>query len=258
MNNYSRDLPKIKYGEIKDLLQHLLLQLNSILITKFVGMYIGGSIANDSFDPITSDIDCYVITSSPLSKQMRNKIEEMHQRFYLSEHPYAKKIELSYIPQNDFLNFNPNHTRPYFNEGRFIQAHYGSNFVIELFVLREKGLTLIGPNIKDLIKKISTKDLKQAIKNNIHEYWEPTLNSLSKFEKSDYQVFAVLTMCRTLYSLKTDLIASKIEAGYWVIHHHTHWKDLIEQALAWKPNIEFNRIEETLKFIKYTFLHLKT
>lgn len=181
----------IKNIEISDLLFQLLQQVQSILTEKFIGMYIGGSIANNSFNLITSDIDCYVITSNFLSENIVHKIEEFHKQFYSSRLPYAMKIETSYIPQNDLLNFDPSSTRPYFNEGSFYFAEYGSNFLIELFMLREKGITIAGPDIKDLIKEISAQDLQQAIKKNLKEYWEPILSNLLKLIRSDYQVFAI-------------------------------------------------------------------
>ena len=62
--------------------------------------------------------------------------------------------------------------RPYFNEGRYYLGHYGYNYLIELFVLREKGISIAGPDIKCLIKEISTQSLKAAIQKNLHEYWE--------------------------------------------------------------------------------------
>jgi hypothetical protein len=65
-------------------------------------------------------------------------------------------------------------------------------------------------------------------------------------------VFAILTMCRTLYSLQRGSIASKTEAAQWVIKNiDTDWKDLIEKAISWKPYHVFNRLEETQRFVKY-------
>ena len=78
------------------------------------------------------------------------------------------------------------------------------------------------------------------------------LNDLEKLKRSDYQVFAILTMCRTLYSLETGMIASKTEAAQWAIKNlNVDWKDLIEKALSWKSHHAFNRLEETQQFVKY-------
>ena len=240
------------YSEINELLQQLLLQIQSILTDKFVGMYIGGSIASNSFHCETSDIDCYIITTSALDNNMINKIEEMHEKFYSSKLQYAKKIEASYIPQKDLLNFDPSGVRPYFNEGSFYLGQYGSNYLIELHVLRENGITIAGPDIKHLIKEISIQNMILAIQKNLYEYWEISLSDLKKFRRSDYQVFSILTMCRTLYSLETGRITSKTEASQWTIQKlDTRWKNLIELAIAWEPGQEINKLEETQEFVRY-------
>jgi len=242
-----------KHKEINELLQQLLTQVQSILKDKFVGMYIGGSLASDSFHFEKSDIDCYIITTSKLSKSMIKNIEEMHTQFYSSKFKYAKKIEASYIPQNDLLYFNPSGMRPYFNEGHYYLGEYGNNYIIELYVLRENGISILGPDIKRLIKEISTQDLILAIKKNLHEYWEATLSDFSKFRRSDYQVFAILTMCRTLYSLETGTITSKMEAAHWAIQTlGSNWKNLIERAIDWSPDQEINKSDEAQQFVKYT------
>lgn len=150
------------------------------------------------------------------------------------------------------MNFDPNGLRPYFNEGNFYQGQYGSNYLIELHVLRENGITIAGPDIKNLIKEISIQDLRVAIQKNLYEYWEISLNDFEKFRRSDYQVFAILTMCRTLYSLETGRITSKTEAAQWTMQKlDTKWKNLIELAIIWKPDQEINKLEETQQFVKY-------
>jgi hypothetical protein len=65
-------------------------------------------------------------------------------------------------------------------------------------------------------------------------------------------VFAILTMCRTLYSLETGKITSKIEAAQWAIQQlDIKWKNLIELAIAWEPSQEINRLEETQNFVRH-------
>lgn len=241
-----------KYREINELLQQLLLQVQSILTDKLVGMYVGGSLSTQSFHYETSDIDCYVITENILSNDAIPLIKEIHNKFYSSKLPYAEKIEASYIPQKDLLNFNPSGIRPYFNEGRFYMAEYGSSSIIELHVLREHAITMVGPDIKYLIRAISTQNLRTAILANLHQYWKITLDDFSKFSRSDYQVFSILTMCRTLYSLETGSITSKIGAAQWaLLQLDNQWKSLIEQALTWKPKQEMNKLEETQQFVRY-------
>lgn len=239
-------------SEVKDLLQEILKKLQSSLLGRLIGLYVGGSIANNSFNSNTSDIDCYIITTEPLSESSISQIEAIHHELYLSHIPFAKKIEASYIAQNDLWNFNPQNKRPYFNEGKLYLAPYGNNFIIELSLLRAKGIVISGPAIKDLIKAISHEELQLAIKKNLDEYWQVMLTDLVKLNRSDYQVFAVFTMCRTLYSLETGSITSKEKAAQWVINkHNTAWSDLIAKAIAWEPGLVLNKLKETQQFIEY-------
>lgn len=251
MNNIVH-LSPTSYSEINELLQQFLLRTQSILTNEFLGMYIGGSLTGDFFNRETSDIDCYIVTYNVLSRNVLSRIEAMHAQLDSSKLDYAKKIEASYIPQNDLLVFNPNATRPYFNEGRYYRGQYGNNYLIELFLLREKGIALAGPDIKSLIKEISIQTLKSAIQKNLYEYWEINISDLIRYERSDYQVFAILTMCRSLYSLETGRITSKIEAAQWAIKQlDSNWKNLIELAIAWEPSQKINKVEETQNFVRY-------
>lgn len=237
---------------INILLQQLLLKIQTVLSCQLVGLYIGGSIATNSFNNETSDIDCYVITEHALSKNIIQHIEAMHKAFYLSEIVYARKVEVSYIPKASLVNFNPQDRRPYFNEGNFYLAPYGNNFIIELYVLREKGISVFGPNIKLLTKEITVSDLRLAIHRNLIDYWQPMLANLEKLQRDDYQVFGILTMCRILYTLETNLIASKKEAAQWAVKNlNRTWKELIEKALCWQAPQQFNQLEATQQFISY-------
>ena len=59
-------------------------------------------------------------------------------------------------------------------------------------------------------------------------------------------------MCRTLYSLETGKITSKIEAALWAMQQlDTKWKNLIELAIASEPSQEINRLEETQNFVRH-------
>lgn len=251
-NTQNRISIQLVNSELTALLQELLQKLQSSLSEKFIGLYVGGSIANSSFNATTSDIDCYIITTEPLPEHTIAQIGALHHELYLSQAPYAKKIEASYIAQSDLLNFNPKHKRPYFNEGNLYIAPYGSNFIIELWMLRNKGITLSGPAIKDFLKEISPQDIQLAIKRNLDEYWRVMLTDLKKLSRSDYQVYAIVTMCRTLYSLETGDIVSKTKAAQWVISkYNAAWSDLVTKAIAWEPGLELNKLEETQQFIKF-------
>ncbi len=165
---------------------------------------------------------------------------------------FAKKIEASYITLQDLSQFNANNTRPYFNEGTFYLAPYGNNFIIELKLLLEKGITVLGPNISQLINPISVEQFKLAIHKNLEEYWRPLVEESTKLNRSDYQVFTILTMCRTLYSLETGQITSKNEAAHWTITNCNRcYSAAIEQATQWRPGETLNLAREAKALVKH-------
>ena len=68
-----------KHPEINTVLQRLLSDVRAILGTRFLGMYISGSLAMGDFDE-SSDIDALVVTTDALPKEVVCALAEMHER----------------------------------------------------------------------------------------------------------------------------------------------------------------------------------
>jgi hypothetical protein len=69
----------------------------------------------------------------------------------------------------------------------------------------------------------------------------------------DYQAYAILTMCRALYTLETGAIASKPAAARWAQAALSETRSVsIERALAWRPGMPLEMLDETLDLIQYT------
>jgi hypothetical protein len=87
----------------------------------------------------------------------------------------------------------------------------------------------------------------------LREWWSPPFPSPDRFQSGEYQVYAILTMCRSQYDLEYGMIASKPVAARWAKETLGEpWAALIEQALAWQPGMPFSKYNETLGFIQYT------
>jgi len=65
--------------------------------------------------------------------------------------------------------------------------------------------------------------------------------------------YAVLTMCRALYTLQHGAVVSKPVAARWAqAALGERWAALIERASAWRPGAQSDHLDETLDFIRYT------
>lgn len=240
------------YPDINDLLNKLKTDVKAILGKQFVGMYIHGSLVVGDFNIKTSDIDFLIITKDALKADVISQLKVIHKLIINSHLKWGKKLEGSYIPINILKEYNPPKTpRPYINEGEFHLARSGWEWVLEKYVLLQHGIIIEGPSLKSLINPISPDNLKQATRNILVKWWQPMLQDTTRLKCDGYRAYAVLTMCRALYTLRYGTIVSKPEAATWAKKElNSQWKTIIDLAL--RDIIDVEMLDEVLNFIKFT------
>src|SRR5215208_5303582 len=223
------------YRGVNDILNLLLTGVQEILKNQFVGMYLYGSLATGDFNPESSDIDFLVVTTSTLSHKTIGELESMHQRLWESGQKWASKLEGSYISKRDILHHNPHSAPcPTVNEGNFFLDQRGSDWIIQRHVIREQGVILEGPDPKTLIDPVHPADIRRAVRGVLNEWWFPMLEDPTwlKTHGGEYHAFAILTMCRALYTLENGTIVSKRVAAQWVQNKLSEdWSQVIEQSI---------------------------
>ncbi len=251
----ARGARPIPYRELNVLLHQLLAGVRAVLGHQFVGLYVHGSLASGDFDPQRSDIDFLVVTASELPDEMLPALEAMHARLTASGLKWATKLEGSYIPQQALRRYDPAHARhPALRlDGSFDVDHHGSDWVIQSHVLREQGVALAGPAPQTLIDPVQPDDLRRAALGVLQEWWLPQLDDPVRLHSSEYQAYAILTMCRVLYTLQHGAVVPKPAAARWAQGQlGERWAGLIERALAWQQDAPFDELNETLEFIRHT------
>jgi len=138
------------------------------------------------------------------------------------------------------------------NEGQFFLARQESDWIIQRWVLREQGVVVAGPPLKPLIEQVSTEALREAVMGYLREWWLPMLACPARLESSEYQAYAILSMCRALYTLRFGKIASKPVSAGWAQTESVDWAGMIEQAMAWRPGCELGLARETAGWIGFT------
>jgi predicted nucleotidyltransferase len=247
-----------KYPEINQVLDLLLKNASQVLGNQLVGMYLYGSLSSGDFDPETSDIDFLVVTTSTLPDKTIADLEIMHHRLWESHTKWAGKLEGSYIPKREIKKHNPRTVAcPTVNEGRFYLDTPGSDWIIQRHIVREQGVILAGPDPKTLIDPVSTADLRRAIRGVLYEWWFPMLEDPTWLREhgSEYHAYAILTMCRALYTLENGTVVSKSVAAHWVQGKlGEDWSRVIDQALlAQKPGSEdYDLYRNALQLIRIT------
>lgn len=242
--------------DINALLRVLLSDAQTVLGNHFVGMYVHGSLATGDFAPGRSDIDFLVVTDDELPDEMLPALAAMHARITTSGLKWAPRLEGSYIPQRALRRYDPAHSHhPALRmDGSFDVDGHGSEWVIQRHVIREHGIVLAGPPPQTLIDPIQPDDLRRAVRGLLREWWAPQLQNPFRLYSAEYRAYAILTMCRALYTLQYGTVVSKPVAARWAQEAlGARWTTLIERALAWQHDAPPpGDLNETLDLIRYT------
>ncbi|MCL4507630.1 MAG: DUF4111 domain-containing protein [Chloroflexi bacterium] len=241
--------------DINALLRALLADAQAVLGDEFVGMVVHGSLASGDFAPQRSDIDFLVVTRDELSPATLGALEAMHARITAGGMKWASVLEGSYIPQKALRRYDPpNLHHPALRvDGSFGVDGHGSEWIIQRSIIREKGIALAGPPPQTLIDPISPDELRRAAAGILFEWWEPQLADHSRLVSDEYQAYAILTMCRSLYTFHFGVVGSKPVAARWAQGELGQpWAGLIAKALAWGHGDTVIRLDDTLDLIRYT------
>jgi hypothetical protein len=243
------------YPDVNTILEIFLFEIKEILGDLFIGLYLHGSLACGDFNPQTSDIDFLVVTNGPVPLRFFHALKEMHTRLFSSGLAWSQKLEGAYIPKEALRRHDPAHAPvPWLGvDGHFALERLGSDWILQRWILREKGLVITGPALPDMIDPLSPDDLREAVRTSLREWWSLPFPSPDRFLSSEYQAYAILTMCRSLYVLKNGRVASKPQAARWAMETlDDQWLVLIASTEAWRPGFVFNRLDDVTRFIQYT------
>ena len=241
------------YQDVNDFLNLLLSNMQAILGGHFVGLYLGGSLALGDFNPNRSDIDFVAVTDDESPLETIKALGKMHTRLRATGTKWAMKLDGSYVPQQVIRHWTSDEPPCPFVEGdRFYVTNQGSA-VIQRHIIRQYGVIVAGPSPHLLIDLVDADDLRNALRENLEKWWRPLLDDPAWVQESQKQPFAILTMCRALYTLEHGIVASKPVAARWGQQAISkQWTELIQWALAWPHDTQSNHLASTLSLIQYT------
>jgi len=261
-------IPNHPYPELREALYAFVNEITAELAENLIGVYLVGSIASGDFD-LDSDVDFLVVTKTELTETNRKSLQEIQVKIHDIDCYPAKHLEGSYISIADLNNWGTVGEKKlyYFDNGSttFEQSIHDNQWHVR-WILRERGITLIGQKPQTIMQSIPLYELSNEIKTvmlQVMKLFEDEINRpLSFFNSKFGQSFAVLTYCRMLHTLHTGTVHSKMAAVKWAKQFvEPKWVRIIDQAWNEREGVRFGvkigqRAEltllyETLEFIKY-------
>ncbi len=235
-------------------LSHFLIEIKTLLpyLDDLIGVYATGSLSYGGFDPSKSDIDLVVLTAHPLRPKQIKQLEKLHQNLAEFDPEWSARLECSYTPIGYFYNTTPPKSpRPYCNGRFYPAAPYGPEWAINYAMIYEFACPLYGSDIRELIDPIPIAAVKAACLQDIRE-WTLKMTDSKLLADPAYQAYIPLTLCRSLYTLACDKMATKHEAAEWAKKHlDSRWSKLITTAQGWKPAQSLKLQAEVTAFIQF-------
>jgi predicted nucleotidyltransferase len=219
-----------KFPEINRLLQHLLEDIQKVLGDRLLGFYLCGSLVWGDFDYDVSDIDLLAVTSNDMTDSDFSDLKEMHNDFAKAHPRWDNRIEVQYASESGLKTFRRRSSKmAVISPGEpFHVIDAGMDWVTNWFFALDYGLTLFGPLPDQFIDPISKDEFVQAVYDHAL-FWQQHVKQTRNARP--YQSYAVLTLCRALYTVAHKQQVSKKRAADWAMSQLPEWADFIKEAL---------------------------
>lgn len=245
--------------ELDDLLRGFLDEIQNVLRSQFVGLYLEGSLASGDFDQ-ESDIDFVVVTEQEVSGELFDALQVMHERFNVQTSQRSHNLEGSYISRHALRRYNANNAcHPHIEWGvgeRLKIVCHDEAWCVHRFILRERGIAILGPAPHTLIDPVSSGELRQAMLKMLEGWATHVRQNPNEIAQQEYQSYTVLSICRILYTLELGDIVSKAKAARWAQETTgARWAGLIDRAWMGRQQpvlpASSEDINQTLEFVSF-------
>jgi hypothetical protein len=230
------NLPK----DVTEILEALQSGLQQVLNNNLIGLYLRGSLAMGDFIPATSDLDLLAVTERPVDDAEFAALVNLHAQIAALPNPYANEVEITYIDRAALKRFQPGLAHPTLGRGEtLMRTEHHTNWMLERWMVREHGLTLLGPNPQSLIDPILSDELRQAVRDRLQDWvdWAQTLADPDWQVPRRQQTYPVETMCRALYTLAKGELTSKPQAVAWALKTIPEpWRSTVNRSQAWRTD----------------------
>ena len=220
-----------KDSEIEALLDRLTDEIRQSSNDSLVGLFVYGSLVTGDFDKGRSDIDLLAVVDSDIEDETFDRLDRMHARFVENHPVWEDRIEVAYVPAPALWSFRTRTAQiAVISPGEpFHFKAAGRDYLLNWYTVREVGTTLYGPPPDTLIPEISRSEFVEVAREHA-EWWK---EQVYEMRTPGAQSYAVLTMCRALYTHTHRRQASKKQAALWARTYLRQWAPLIQQSLDW-------------------------
>jgi predicted nucleotidyltransferase len=226
------------YAQLNAVLVDLVEGAKNVLGPNFLAAYLQGSFALGDPD-LHSDVDFLIVTHDEVSPLEESQLQTMHEKFPDLDVDWAKHLEGSYVAKAALKRPDPARTPWLYvdNGSRMLERSEHDNTAVTRWVVREYGVILDGPDPKSLVDPVTAAELRAEVAAVIPEWAGKLRADPEGMNNAWRQPHTVLSYCRTLQTLDSGRVTSKLEAGRWALRTlDSEWSNLIQRALDDRPD----------------------
>jgi hypothetical protein len=244
-----------QYSDINVLIGELLTGIRGVLGGRLVGLYLYGSLIAGDFDKDISDIDMLAATDENITEDDLSRLTALHREFALRHPTWDDRIEVQYMAAAGLKTFKSVRRRmAVISPGEklhFVDA--GIEWLVNWYFVQESGVALCGPSAGKLIDPISIHEFIRAVRDHALEWRDYVTRTQNS---RPYQAYAILTMCRALYTVRNGEPVSKHKAAAWAQRRMPACSSLIADAILWRKEWRSHAdgavtFPETVRFINH-------
>jgi hypothetical protein len=208
--------------------------IHQVVGSSLVGLYACGSLVTENFEPQVSDVDFIAVLESEPDDQLVSRLRSMHARIERASPAWADRVEVDYVSARGLAHCRTGSTLiARISPGEPIHLlEAGREFLLDWVPARQEGVALVGPPISSLIPVIPPDEYLAEVRAHLKRFpgW------IDDGSTPGSQAYAILTVSRGLYTLRTGHRPSKREAADWAKHEFPHRSRLIDEALGWRAH----------------------
>ena len=219
------DVPK----KVTSLLDKMTNDLPAVLSDELAGIYLYGSLTQNAFNPKRSDIDCVIVTKHELTDDQFDTLAEWFAETG-SANKWTARLQASILIRDEVLLMGSPGCLYQF--GKLTRSGSDGNPIFWLNIL-ESGVTLYGEPPVNFVPEITSDIVFEALQREVGYIRDEFLSPDSEWrDKPKYRAYAVLTLCRILYTNEKAKIVSKPKAAIWAFRRlPTKFHPIIRQAI---------------------------
>ena len=216
-----------------------------------------GSLRDPSFVPGRSDVDCIAVTWRPLDDRTFAVLQRWSEDA-AHDDPSFSRLQISFLVKDRVLEDDP--LACLYQFGDLTRSGSDGNPIIWLDFF-QRGVILWGPDPHSFVPPITGAVFHAALVREIgYLNEEIILKAQSEWRpRPSYRAYAVLTLCRILYSGATGRVTSKTKAAVWALANAPDaFHDLIREAEQTSNNLGSAdlALPSIANFINYVQSHI--